>query len=69
MSKWQQWLEPEEGGRPKGRKPDKNRFCRKNKNGGEYGPHTYEENGDVCIRCGHIKNKPKYTEIKEIENE
>lgn len=36
-------------------KPNKNRFCKKNKlQNKQYGPHVYEQNSIHCKLCGHL---------------
>jgi hypothetical protein len=68
MAHWEQWLEVED--RPKKtRKPDKNIFCRRNKNQGKYGPHIYEQEATSCKLCGHLRNKTNYLITKENEED
>lgn len=69
MGNWNEWINNDDGERKHvTRKPNKNVFCRKNRNGKEYGPHVYEN--ERCIYCARLKNKPNQIEdLKETTNE
>jgi len=70
MPNWEQWLNTDEHKRIT-KKPDKNIFCRKNKQGNnQYGYHIYSdaENNNTCILCGHIREKQNNLVIKNKDN-
>ena len=74
MANWKDWLNNDDSGkRYISKKPNKNIFCRKNRNGKEYGPHVYEHYR--CIYCAKLQYKPNQmeendlNEIKETANE
>ena len=55
------------------RKFNKEKFCKRNKLGhGQYGPHEYDANTHLCIRCGKIdpvtKHKSYIVDDPDIKN-
>lgn len=58
-------IDQEESHVQRGRKINKERFCKKNKlNGNQYGPHIYE-NGR-CTQCKKVDPSEKYNNNKEV---
>ena len=70
MGNWKEFIKDDDSGvhKHKSRKPDKTRFCRKNKlQGGRFGYHEWNAEGYKCIRCGHLKKEQSFGEL--INNE
>jgi hypothetical protein len=68
MPNWTQWIDTEDQPKRSSNKPNKNIFCRRNRQGRDYGPHVYDEQ-NICKLCGRNKNKSNYTITKEQEDD
>ena len=69
MGNWNQYLYVENNETPKhhSKKPDKKHFCRKNKEGTNYGPHVYVH--DRCIYCKRYAMKSTFISTTNEETE
>ncbi len=69
MPNWTQWMDTEDQPKRSSNKPNKNIFCRKNRQGRDYGPHVYDEQQNICKLCGRNKNKNNHIITKEQEDD
>jgi hypothetical protein len=66
MGSWTELLNNDDKHRSS-KKPDKKFYCRKNRQGKNYGPHVYTD--DRCIYCTRLKNKNTHNYIDETQGE
>jgi hypothetical protein len=46
-------------------KLNKDKYCKKNKLGNfKYGPHTYVQNNNYCVKCNHLRKEKKNYEFE-----